>query len=149
MLLRYYYIKIIQKKPIPKFDGSCFADVIWPQETFENKDEIGEVLLELLCTDKLLPLPCDEKYKDALVIDEKGEKVVKYLFEAIEYACYKGGIEYEWIAQTPKPFCYYVSDFFERSVNMKWATVINNKKVKYSLSKEFCRDYQEVFGKGK
>lgn|GEM_PF-5596461 len=133
--------------PIPKFDGSSMADAIWPQKTFSNKDTLGEALIELLCTDKLLSLPSEEEMKDALVITEKGETVIKYLFEAIDYACSKGGIEDERIAQIPRPYHYYVSDFFERSIEMNWSTLTNDEGRKYVLSEELCEGYWNIFGK--
>ncbi len=50
--------------PIPKIEGSCFANAIWPQVVFDNKDEIGKALIELLCTDKLLTRLSDNNKKN-------------------------------------------------------------------------------------
>jgi len=137
------------QNPIPKFDGSSMADAIWPQEIFRNKDILGDALIELLCTDKLLTLPSDEGRKDALVITEKGEKVIKYLFEAIDYACREGGIEDERIARIPSPFHYYISDFFERSLEMNWSTNASDEGRKYVLSEELCMAFFDYIGSAK
>ncbi len=137
------------QNPIPKFDGSSMADTIWPQETFRNKDILGGALIELLCTDKLLSLPSDEDQKDALVITEKGEKVIKYLFEALHYACREDGIDDERIDNIPRPYRYYVSDFFERSLEMDWSTQNSDEGKKYVLSEELCMAFFGYIGDDK